>query len=362
VWEWCQGWYDEYEQGAVTDPVGPGTGQFRVMRGGGWYDGAVDCRSAIRLWFVPEHRFQDLGFRVAAVRVDDFKPGTEPEPVKDLVEVATFGDLEFLKIPPGEFMMGSPPTEPGRKDVETQHRVRMTQPFYLARYETTVQQWERLMGTDRERQSEQRQFFKKVAQEPDHPAVEVSWYDAIAYCQRLTEQHRKDGILPEGYVYTLPTEAQWEYACRAGSTAPFGIGDGWNISSRQANFDGNYPYGNAEPGPYLERTEAVGKYPPNRWGLHDMHGNVREWCWDWQSDYPVEADIRIDPAGPKRGQGHILRGGGWLSQGVDCRSASRDWTPPDDQLAFAGFRVAAVREEEFEARLGPPPQLPSAER
>ena len=249
-------------------------------------------------------------------------------------------------------MMGSPASEAARADDETQHRVQISHPFYLARYEVTQQQWQQVMGTSIQEQDAKDATMNLLRGEgPTFPMYHVNWSEAIEYCEKLTEQHRKEGVLPNGYVYTLPTEAQWEYACRAGSTTPFAVGDGTNISSKQANLDGNYPYGTAEKGPYLERTEEVGKYPPNRWMLHDMHGNVWEWCRDWYDTYP-KAEPAVDPAGPDTGSGRVVRGGAWNDVAQGCRSACRNRGDPGKRYRFLGFRVAAVQENELQSRPG----------
>jgi len=141
--------------------------------------------------------------------------------------------------------------------------------------------------------------------------------------------------LPEGWVYTLPTEAQWEYACRAGTTTATAFGD--SLSSKQANFNGDYPYGGASKGPNLGRTTDVGSYPANAWGFHDMHGNVWEWCSDWYGDYPDGS--ASDPVGPSAGSDRVLRGGRWDFHGQNCRSANRYRYGPDFRRYDLGFRV-----------------------
>ena len=156
------------------------------------------------------------------------------------------------------------------------------------------------------------------------------------FAKKLTERERAAGRLREGYTYSLPTEAQWEYAARAGTRTAFHYGN--SLSSRQANFDGNYPYGGAGKGPYLEKTVTVGSYERNRWGLYDMHGNVWAWCSDWYGDY--SGSSVTDPTGANTGSYRVSRGGGWSSLPQYARSANRDWSAPEFRNNYLGFRVA----------------------
>jgi formylglycine-generating enzyme required for sulfatase activity len=172
-------------------------------------------------------------------------------------------------------------------------------------------------------------------------AVEsVSWEDAFEFCRRLSD-------LPEekraGRLYRLPTEAEWEYSCRGGTSSltPFYFeAPSTSASSTQANFDGNYPYGGAPKGPYLQRTTTVGSYKPNVFGLYDMHGNVGEWCHDWYGKYPTEKVT--DPAGPAEGSARVIRGGSWHNHAFYCRASCRGSFEPDQRHDYLGFRLAAV--------------------
>jgi formylglycine-generating enzyme required for sulfatase activity len=168
---------------------------------------------------------------------------------------------------------------------------------------------------------------------------QVSWNDAVAFCARLSE-------LPEekeaGRVYRLPSEAEWEYACRAGTTTPFSFGT--SASSTQANFIGRYPYNGAEQGPDRQSTTRAGEFPPNAWGLFDMHGNLWEWCSDAYSPTVYARSPRKDPKGPRArgGQRRVLRGGCWAAHGVYCRSAARNKYDSTFRWSAYGFRVACT--------------------
>jgi sulfatase modifying factor 1 len=163
--------------------------------------------------------------------------------------------------------------------------------------------------------------------EKNLPVETVSWRD----CQEFIKKLRKKDKKP----YRLPTEAEWEYACRAGTTTPFHFGD--TISTDQANYNGNYIYGNGKKGVYRKRTNPVGSFPANAWGLQDMHGNVWEWCQDWFGDYP-QNDV-VDPQGADVGQHRVLRGGSWSSSPGNCRSAFRDGVEPGFRSGYCGLRV-----------------------
>jgi formylglycine-generating enzyme required for sulfatase activity len=213
--------------------------------------------------------------------------------------------------------------------------------LWLGVYPVTQAEHERVMGSNPSWFSASGGGKEKVrGQDTTRFPVEcVSWEEAEAFCQKLTE-------LPEemrrGRLYRLPTEAEWEYSCRGGalSSTPFHFGA--ILSSTQANFDGRYPYGGADEGPYLERTKAVGSYPANGFGLFDLHGNVWEWCADWYSaDYYTQSP-RQDPPGPSEGSDRVIRGGSWNSRGQHCRSALRIRSEPAGRYGSLGFRVALV--------------------
>jgi formylglycine-generating enzyme required for sulfatase activity len=163
--------------------------------------------------------------------------------------------------------------------------------------------------------------------EKNLPVDSVSWPNAEAFVRKLEAVDK----IP----YRLPTEAEWEFACRAGTTTSFHFGE--TLSTAQANYNGNFTYGKGKPGLYREKTVPVGALPPNAWGLHEMHGNLWQWCQDWHGGYPT-GDM-IDPQGPKTGSNRVLRGGSWGSHPVFCRSANRNFSAPDSRTEFYGFRV-----------------------
>ncbi len=228
-------------------------------------------------------------------------------------------------IPAGSFLMGSPETERGRDlDEGPVHEVSISRPFYMGKYEITQRQWESVMEFNPS---------EFASANPRMPLENVRWEEAAAFVRLLCEM---EGV-PEG-TYRLPTEAEWEYACRAGTRAPFCFGD--ILDLRLANFDGEHPYGGAIEMEPPGTTVRIGLFPPNAWGLYDMHGNVWEWCSDFWGKYPP-VPLR-DPAGPRRGAKRVARGGCWISYGRTCRSANRWGGRPDFHAAYLGVRI--VRE------------------
>ncbi len=224
--------------------------------------------------------------------------------------------LEMVYIRPGTFTMGSPVSEQGRRNDEIQHSAILTKGFWLGKTVVTQGQWKALMGGNRS-------LFKNAGR--DAPVENVSWTDAMEFCRKLTERERQAGRMTEGYEYTLPTEAQWEYACRAGTTGPFaGSGNldsmGWYSSNSGTT------------------THPVAQKQANAWGLYDMHGNVWEWCRDWYGNYPGRSVT--DPIGPSSGSLRVYRGGGWASIAQRCRSAYRYGGGPGLRLDYVGFRLA----------------------
>ncbi len=252
-------------------------------------------------------------------------------------EITNSIGMRFALIPPGEFMMGSPESERGhREEGGPQHLVRITKPFYIGVSLVTQHQYRQVMGGNPS-------FFAPTGEGKQYvagldctrfPVDTVCWNDAVEFCRKLSE-------LPDerahGRSYRLPTEAQWEYACRAGTTSPFNFGD--CLNGCEANCNGNFPYGTRKKGLYLGRPCIVGSYRPNAFGLFDMHGNVWQWCSDRYDDYSAGLPTD-DPVGPATGSDRVARGGCWDDKAVDCRSASRGMGLPGYSNSCSGFRVS----------------------
>jgi len=238
---------------------------------------------------------------------------TTPKVVLDGVGVTNSIGMKLRLIPAGEFMMGSPGTESDRNDNETQHRVSITKPFYLGVTEVTQEQYQQVMGTNPSQ-------FKG----PQNPVEKVSWTDAVEFCRKLSAMPAEKTA---GHVYRLPTESEWEYACRAGTTTAYGFGDDASGLGDYGCFVGN-------SGP---KTHPVGEKKPNAWGVYDMHGNVFEWCQDWYGDY--SSGSATDPTGAVSGSIRVFRGGSWDFSAWSCRSAFRYGYAPEFRDDDLGFRV-----------------------
>jgi formylglycine-generating enzyme required for sulfatase activity len=326
VLEWCQDWYGTYPSGSVTNPTGPSSGSNRVYRGGSWGSFARYCRSGSRSKNNPRDRVSSLGFRVALVESSDggllskfeqtagaFLESKAPDSaiqtrsmdttiVKSPRDLQNSIGMDMKLIPAGEFTMG----DFGRQ-------VTLTEPFYLGVYEVTQAQYERVMGTNPSK-------FKGAK----NPVEEVSWTKAVEFCRKLS-------ALPEekaaGHVYRLPTDAEWEYACRAGTTTKYSFGD-------DENQLGAYAWCRENSG---RTTHPVGQKKPNAWGLYDMHGNVWESCQDWYAALVIAN--ATDPTGPSTGSARVGRGGGWNDISGNCRSAIRRRSTPGLLGSSHGFRV-----------------------
>lgn len=257
--------------------------------------------------------------------------------------------MKLARIPAGTFMMGSPANEAQRDDKEERHSVTISKPFYIGVHEVTQSQFAKLMRGLPD--SSDRSAFKGE----ENPVENLEWQRAGLFCERLSARPEE---IRARRKYRLPTEAEWEFACRAGTETAFHVGN--SLSAEQANFNGNYPAGDADKGKYLRQTTKVGSYQPNAYGLYDMHGNVAEWCSDWYDpDYYLDSPVE-DPAGPPFGvvptgftnYGDknffvVVRGGCWVDDGRACRSAYRFRAMPNTQYRLIGFRVVCEMEGEL---------------
>jgi formylglycine-generating enzyme required for sulfatase activity len=242
--------------------------------------------------------------------------------------------LDMVAVAPGSFTMGSSDEQIAEAkkncdscnfdDEKPQRAVNIAYGFFIGKFEVTQAQWQAVMGNNSSN-------FKNC---PECPVEQVSWNDAKEFIKKLNSLQNK-------YFYRLPSEAEWEYTVRAGTKTAFAFGD--SLSSKQANFDGNYPYGGAAKGEYKGKTTPVGSYAPNAWGLYDMHGNVWEWCEDiYQDNYKGlatdgSANVSVGDSSPR-----VLRGGSWNNNGINCRSANRYRNAPDGRYFNIGFRLVAV--------------------
>lgn len=243
-------------------------------------------------------------------------------------EAREIGGVPFRWAPPGKFRMGSPPDEPQRRSDEGPVDVTLSRGFWIGKYEVTQGQWTALMGPFPREQDK--------GKGDDFPVHWVSFLDAERYCRRLTDRAWASGTLPKNWEIRLPTEAQWEYACRAGTTTVTSFGD--RMNGKQANFSESA----------LGKATKAGTYPANAWGLHDMHGNVWEYCRDWYHRHlpgGVDPDLSAEKGEMNRDgtYSRVRRGGAWTEDGWACRSAMRLRYEPERNSDHIGFRVVAVR-------------------
>ena len=343
VFEWCNDFGAPYSSGSVIDPGGPEVGYDHVLRGGSFGLSGVKARSSNRYNVASSLRYDLIGFRLA--KTADIKAGaslTAPKPDPTVITPATKGllvtpfteakakeaqkevakslqkeveekadlgkgvNLEMVLIPAGKFKMGSPASEKGRRDNEKQYEVTITKPFYIGKYEVTQEEWQAVMGNN---PSEMKGVIL--------PVTRVSWDDCQEFIKKLNANTNGG--------YRLPTEAEWEYACRAGTTTAYSFGD--KITPKDANYWESK----------INKSVIVGSYKPNAFGLYDMHGNLFEWCEDWHGEYPFTV---TDPKGPAKGEYRVLRGGSFYYNDSNARSSFRFDYSPSFRLFYIGFRLA----------------------
>jgi formylglycine-generating enzyme required for sulfatase activity len=280
------------------------------------------------------HRFVKRAAAVlAAISLTGF-----PVAAADHQPITNSVGMHLAPIPEGEFQMGAPESESGsRIDERPVHTVKITKPFWLGVCEVTQAEYRTVVGSNPAYFSAEGLGAGKVAglNTDRFPVEQVSWEAANEFCRLLSARPEE---IAAGRIYRLPTEAEWQYACRAGTTTPFSFGDA--LGSQQANINGNFPYGGAERGPFLGRTCEVGSFPPNAFGLYDMHGNVAEMMNDWYGRYYYKDSPSDNPAGPEKGADKVVLGGSWGTDAARCRCAFRRSNATNGAAYFFGFRVA----------------------
>jgi formylglycine-generating enzyme required for sulfatase activity len=391
VYEWVYDWHAAYTSGSQVNPEGPSLTSNRIARGGGFQWGVISLRSSLRGTTLPSGIWRDTGFRLAfqALPADTANPeiiltgseyhshsqgipfvdpGYEAHDARDgnitdqvvvtgtidenstgtylltytvedaagntattvtrtvtvtgnrTVELNATVDLDMIWVQSGTFTMGSPTTESDRGTDETEHNVTITQGFYLGKYEVTQAQYEAVIS------SNPSEF--NATGNGNRPVEDLNWTEALAFCEQLTIRERNAGRIPADWAYVLPTESQWEYACRAGTTTVYSWGN--DINATHANWN---------HGSDANQTEEVGQYAANPWGFFDMHGNVWEWTADWFAAVYPSDNPTIDPTGPASGSYRVKRGGSWYDGGAFLRSARRNTNTPSNRSSRLGFRV-----------------------
>ena len=233
--------------------------------------------------------------------------------------------MDFVYIPDGEFLMGNPDSPNGSEKNDQVHSVKIRNGFWLATTEVTQDQWKRVMGETELHPEKPSPFW---GDNPEYPKVSISYYDVLVFLKKLQEHS------PENR-FRLPTEAEWEYACRAGTTSRFSTGD--KLLNSLACFSMEFPNKYSNTGTKPKHPQTVGSYPPNNWGLYDMHGNVFEWVSDWYAPYPSKK--QINPTGPENGNLKIIRGGSWYFSAEKAQSFYRMTHDPSQWGFSIGFRI-----------------------
>ena len=346
AWEWTADWYDEKYyaarpvKGLANNPQGPQEGVNRVFRGGSWYDSPSNVRSASRNWGAPAFRFVDVGFRLARTNPQPSSPFTlvpakvEQQEKTDLPP--PLAEPEMVPLKGGSFQMGDIQGG-GDSDERPVHEVNLS-PFPMGKYEVTNAEYVHFLNQVKKRGTKERPWFETEEEDSfskiqgevgrftvkpgyeQHPVVNVSWYGAVAYADWLSRETGKN--------YRLPSEAEWEFAARAGTDSKWSFGNKEKELSRFAWYSENSS----------GDTHPVGEKDANPWGLYDVHGNVWEWTADWFGDY--SSDPQKNSQGPKEGVYRVIRGGSWNDSPTNVRSASRLRFGPANRFGNVGFRLA----------------------
>ena len=329
VWEWVQDWYRGYSKAPQINPIntsGLMSGASRVIRGGSWGYGADRCRSACRDWF-GSGRGDELGFRLARLGpLPSYSPNLSPKPerpprlpnipIPGLQDTLTDGSSGPMMVwlPGGVFQMGQDDTS--YTDEKLVHEVEVSA-FSIGQSPVTFEEYDRFCAAKDRKQPHDAGWGRGT-----RPVIDVSWDDATAFCEWLSKQ--------TGTNYRLPTEAEWEYACQAGSATRYGFGDDERRLGEYAWYSGNAG----------GKTHPVREKSPNAWQLYDLHGNVLEWVQDWHANDYYRLSPRENPTGPESGSARVVRGGSWGGGAGRCRSAVRDWRDPGNRSRNLGFRLA----------------------
>jgi formylglycine-generating enzyme required for sulfatase activity len=304
VAEWCQDWYGDYPGVPLIDPQGPPSGQKKVSREGSHGSNHYNCRAGDRDRNEPGFNCDALGFRVVCSCQED----------RMLAPLPGGQEMEFVRIKAGTFMMGSPEGDPIREDDEIQHQVTLTKDYWVGKFEVTNKQFRAFRPAHLSGDKPDSPYNGD-----EHPVVFVTWDDATAFCKWASEK--------TGRPVRLPTEAEWEYAARAGTQTRYSFGDDVNELGKYAWYRTNVN----------GRTMRAGLLRPNPWGLYDVHGNAAEWCADWYG--PYARGPATDPVGPASGDKRTSREGSGASEHYNCRVSDRDFSEPSYKGNGKGFRV-----------------------
>lgn len=350
VWEWCWDYFDSayYANSEMRDPKGPTRGIGRVFRGGAFDTDGQMCRSSVRNAGMEDRYCPMVGLRICCPRItsDDAAsvsninelPNNPKHGENISISLSDQTEMELIYLKPGTFVMG---TDNGREDERPAHEVEISKGFWIGKTEVTQKEWREIMGA--KKKDFQDATYKRLL-EPGfgltdehkeyYPAEAVSWEDATNFCAKLTERMKRRGHLYPGYVYRLPYEAEWEYACMSGAT----VTDTNHLENVTWYRDNSN-----------KKLHLCGSKAPNAWGLYDMNGNVSEWCMDWYDKKYYEMSPKRNPKGCSSGKSRVVRGGNIKDDIFDCVGVRRKSDSPSNYLSRFGFRVVLAPEENLES-------------